>query len=90
MTTLINFNPTPFANFQFNSTLDGVNYVAICTWNLYGKRYYINIYNNNGTLIVSRPIIGSPDNYDINLVFGYFQTSTLIYRESSNNFEISP
>lgn len=90
MTTLVNFNPTPFANFQFNPTLDGVSYVAICTWNLYGQRYYINIYNNNGTLILSRPIIASPDVYDINLLFGYFQTSTLIYRASSNNFEISP
>jgi len=90
MTTLVNFNPNAFANFQFNPTLDGVTYVAICTWNLYGQRYYINIYDNNGTLIMSRPIIASPNDYDINLLFGYFQTSTLVYRASSNNFEISP
>ena len=90
MTTLIRFNPTPFANFQFNPTLDGVNYVAIVTWNLYSSRYYINIYNNNGTLVVTNPVVASPDDFNINLVFGYFQTSTLVYRNSSNNFEISP
>jgi len=90
MTTLINFDPTPFANFQFNVTLDDINYIAICTWNLYGERYYINIYNNNGTLIVTNPVIASPDDYDINLVYGYFIASKIVYRLSSNNFEISP
>jgi hypothetical protein len=89
MTTIL-FNPSPLANFQFNPTLDGVTYVAICTWNIYGERYYINIYDNNGTLIVTNPIVASPDDFDINLVFGYFQSSTLVYRASSNNFEISP
>jgi len=90
MMTTILFNPSPLANFQFNPTLDGVTYVAICTWNIYGERYYINIYDNNGTLIVTNPIVASPDDFDINLVFGYFQSSTLVYRASSNNFEISP
>ena len=88
--TLIPFNPSAYANFQFNPELDGVTYIGIVTWNLYGERYYINIYNNNGTLIVTNPLIASPDDYDINLVFGYFQTSKLVYRASSNSFEISP
>ena len=46
MTTLINFNPAPTANFQFNPTLDGNDYVAICSWNAYGQRYYVSIYDN--------------------------------------------
>jgi len=41
-------------------------------------------------LIVTNPVVASPDNFDINLVFGYFQTSKLVYRASSNNFEITP
>jgi hypothetical protein len=88
MTTLINFNPASTANFQFNPVLDGITYTAICTYNLYAPRYYVNIYDNNGTLIVTRPIIASPDNYDIDIVEGYFTTSKLIYRTSSRNFEI--
>ncbi len=88
--TLIAFNPSPNANFQFSPVLDGITYIAICTWNIYREAYYISIYNSSRTLIVNRPIVASPDNYNINLVFGYFRTSTLVYRASSGNFEITP
>ena len=90
MTTIVNFNPSQSANFQFNPTLDGITYVAICTWNIYAPRYYISIYDNSGNLIVTNPIISSPDHFDIDLVYGYFQTSKLVYRASSGNFEITP
>jgi len=90
MTTFVQFNPSPYANFQFNPELDGTSYTATCTWNTYSSRYYINIYDNYGTLIVTNPLIASPDDFDINLVYGYFQTSRLVYRESSNNFEVIP
>lgn len=90
MTTLVAFNPVPTANFQFNCTLDGGPYTVYVTWNLYSSRYYINVYDTGGNLIVTNPLVGSPDNFDINLIFGYFDTSTLVYRSSSNNFEISP
>jgi hypothetical protein len=89
MTTLISFNPSSTSVFQFTASLDGSIYTITCPYNVYGQRYYINIYNNYGTLILSRPIIGSPNDYSINLLFGYFKTSTLIYRVSSNNFEIT-
>ena len=75
MTTFVQFNASQYANFQFNPTLDEVTYTAICTFNVYSSRYYISIYNSNGTLIVINPIVASPDDFDINLVFGYFQTS---------------
>ena len=87
--TITVFNPNPNANFTFKPTLDGVTYTAICTWNLYGQRYYISIYDNVGTLMVSRPIIGSPDDYDINIIKGFF-TSSLVYRVSSNSFIVTP
>lgn len=90
MTTFIQFDPASTANFQFNPVLDGITYVAICTYNSYGQRYYFSIYDNNGALIVSRPIIASPPDYAINLVFGYFKTSTLVYRYNSRVFEITP
>jgi hypothetical protein len=90
MTTLVKFNPSANANFQFNPTLDGVDYIAVCTWNAYAPRYYISIYDTARTLIMIRPIIGSPDDYDINIIFGYFTTSKMVYRVSSNQFEITP
>jgi hypothetical protein len=90
MTTFTTFTPSNISPFQFSPTLDGITYNAICTWNVYSERYYINIYTQTRTLIMSRPIIGSPNNYDINLLFGYFKTSTLVYRTSSNQFEVTP
>lgn len=90
MTTYVAFNPQTTSNFQFNVVLDGVAYVAICVWNLYGQRYYIQIYNTSQTLIMMRPIVGSPPDYDINLLSGYFTTSTMVYRVATGNFEINP
>jgi hypothetical protein len=90
MTTLIHFSPASTANFQFNPVLDGQTYTVICTYNNYSPRFYFNVYDNNGNLIVSRPIIASPDNYNIDLVKGFFTTSSMIFRASSQNFEINP
>ena len=90
MTTLTQFSFSAYNNFQFNPTLDGIPYIAICTWNNYSPRYYISIYDSFNNLIISRPVVASPDDYDINLVAGYFTTSKLVYRGSSNNFEVTP
>lgn len=87
MTTLIPFNPAPNANFQFPCTLDGAPYNVICTFNAYAQRYYVNIYDLTGTLIMSRPLIASPSFYNVSLTIGFFET-TMIYRESSATFEI--
>ena len=90
MTTIVKFEPSPNANFQFNPTLDGVGYVAVCTYNNYSPRYYISIYDLSRNLIMTRPIVGSPDNYDINILAGFFTNSTMVYRVSSAQFEITP
>ena len=90
MTTIINFNPSATANFQFNCTLDDKACVVVCVYNNYSPRYYFNVYDSARNLLLTRPIIGSPDDYDIDMLFGYFTTSKMIYRVSSNNFEITP
>ncbi len=90
MTTLTQFSPTITQNFTFIPTLDGAQYSVIVNWNLFGQRWVLNVYNLQGVLILQKPLTGSPQDYDINLVEGYFTTSTLVYRESSNNFEVSP
>lgn len=87
MTILIPFNPAPNANFQFQCTLDGAPYNVICTFNAYGQRYYINVYDLTGTLILSRPIIASPFFYNVDLIDGFFE-ETMIFRETSQEFEI--
>lgn len=87
MATLIPFNPAPNANFQFQCTLDGAPYNVICRFNAYGQRYYVYVYDLNGVLVFSRPLIASPSFYNVSLTLGYFDT-TMIYRESSQTFEI--
>ncbi|MBV8060464.1 MAG: hypothetical protein JO253_02920 [Alphaproteobacteria bacterium] len=87
MATIIPFNQSPTANFQFEATFDGKSYIVIVTWNLFGQRFYVNIYDTTGVLILSMPMIGSPDTKDISLTAGYF-TTKLVYRVKSNNFEV--
>ncbi len=79
--------PVPF---QTVITLDGNQYSLTAAWNLYGQRWYISIQDLSGNMIVTMPLIGSPLNADINLVFNLFQSSTLVFREDSNQFEVSP
>lgn len=88
MTTYINFNPSPNEPFQFQPTLDGQVYSVIVTWNLFGQRYYVNIYTLDNALVVCLPLIGSPPERDISLTAGYFAT-TLVYRAANAQFEVS-
>ena len=91
MTTYYAFAPGNTAPpFQFQPTLDGNVYNATVGWNLSGKRWYLTLTDLNNNLVFCQPLIASPPDYDINLAFGYFQTSTLIFREASQNFEVSP
>lgn len=83
------FNPSATANFQFQPTLDGKVYNVIITWNLGGARYYVNIYTLQGARVLTIPLIGSPPDYDLNLIAGYF-ASTMVFRASSQNFEVVP
>lgn len=76
--------------FQFAATLDGASYGVTVNWNITGQRSYINVFNGSNVLIVTAPLIGSPDGYDINLVGGYFKTSSLVFRASTKQFEVSP
>lgn len=90
MTTFTFFNPQNNQNFTFSPVLDGITYLGVCTFNIYAQRYYLSIYDTSRNLILYTPIIGSPDKKDINMIFGFFNTSTLIYRVSSGNFEVTP
>jgi hypothetical protein len=87
MTTFIQFSPTPTAPFQFQATFDNASYNVIVTSNYFGQRYYLNVYSIQGVLQYCLPLIGSPDDYSININAGYFSTP-LVFRVSSGNFEI--
>lgn len=54
------FNPTAQAVFTFSPTLDSQQYQGICTWSLFGQRYYLNLYSLSNILVVARALVGSP------------------------------
>jgi hypothetical protein len=90
VTTLVPFVPPPTTLFSFSATLDGASYTVTVAWNVTGQRWYVNVTDTTGNLVVSIPLIGSPPDHDISLVAGYFQTSTLVFRQETQTFEISP
>lgn len=60
MTTYTNFVPSTVAPFEFQPVLDGQTYRVVVTWLLFGARFYINVFALDGTLVVSRALVGSP------------------------------
>lgn len=58
--SITSFVPSALAPFQFQVTLDGQLYTVIVTWSLFGQRYYMNLFDLSGNLILSRSIVGSP------------------------------
>ena len=53
------FEPSVGQNFTFSPVLDGNTYNATVTWNMFGQRWYINLYDLSGNLIVSRALASS-------------------------------
>ena len=86
MTTIYPYNPSTQANFQFQPILDGQSYSVILTYNKFGERYYINIYDQSGALVVCLPLIGSPPYQNISMTAGYFKTQ-LVYRPDLQQFQ---
>ncbi len=90
-TTYTRFTPSATATppFQFTAELDDVDYTIYVTWNVYGQNWYITAYNSDGVRVRTEPLIASPDTGDIHLLPGILTSSTLIFRDSSNNFEVT-
>ncbi len=92
MTTYIQFTPQPNQSppFQTNMTLDGQSYTAIALWNFAGQRWYLSLIDQYNNTAWYGALIGSPLNANLYLALGVFQTSTLLFREDTGNFEVNP
>ncbi len=92
MTTLVAFQPNPNSAppFQATITMDGGSYSLTTLWNLYRGGYYVNIAAQDGTVEWMGALVGSPPAANIYMAPGVFQTSTILYRASTGNFEINP
>lgn len=54
------FVPNASEPFQFQPVLDGATYNVVVTWNVFGQRWYVNVFDLSGTRIVTMPAITSP------------------------------
>lgn len=88
MTTVVQFSPSAQSAFTFQATLEGATanvlgvgptYNVTVTWNVYGQRWYITIVDQNGTRVLTTPLIGSSSDYLISMTAGYFTTQLLYY-----------
>lgn len=86
-TVFIDFKPSKKSNFQFLANLDGTNYNCVIRWNLFSQRYYLDVYTNRRSLVIAIPFVGSPNEYDISLTAGYFDTK-IVYRYPSQQIEV--
>ena len=85
--TTIQFAPNPYAPFSAQVTLDGQLYAMYVLWSLFEQRWYFYLATLQQVPILYRALVGSPADYDINLVEFYFNTP-VVFRESTQAFEI--
>lgn len=76
--------------FQTLVTLDGASYNLAVFWNFAAQRWYASLTDRAGNMVWNGAMVGSPLSYDIPLAPGVFQTSTILFREDSGQFEVSP
>jgi hypothetical protein len=74
MTTVVPFLPSNIKTYEFLVKLDGLDCKITTTWNVSAQRFYINVYQVDGSWIVTVPVISSPPSRSIQSVkFNPFQ-----------------
>lgn len=66
--TTFPFSPSTQQNQTFNPVLGNNTYTAVITWNFFGQRWYLNLYDSNGNLIISTAVVGSQDPQEISSI----------------------
>jgi len=93
MSTTYTFTPNISNLYTFQPTLDGIVYSASVPWNIFGQRFYLLITDGSGNLVLNVPLTSSSENATyspINLIAGYFLTSTLYYYQADGIIVVGP
>jgi hypothetical protein len=90
--TITAFTPNTRTIFGFQATLDGALYNVTVPWNVSRQGWYVKIMDGSGNLTVNTALVGSPPppQNGVNLVGGYFTTSTMFYYPASGTFVVTP
>jgi hypothetical protein len=86
------FQPTASVPFQFGATFDGQDYTCTVLWNFYRVGWYLQIVDTSNTVVVYRALVSAPPSPPpaLNLLFGYFLTSTMYFDDASQSFVVTP
>ena len=68
-------------------TVTGTTFTVNILWSTFGQRWIVEVVDQNGQRVVTKPLIGSPASYPINIFGGYF-TSKLIYFDATNTIMV--
>lgn len=92
MTIYVAFTPANNASPPFSATvtLDGGTYTLSVFWNIYRPGWYYSLTDQSGSVAITAALIASPPTANIYLAPGVLATSTLLYRDGTGNFEITP
>jgi hypothetical protein len=97
--TTTTFTPPINAPFQFQATLldptplvtaTGTTFNVYVLWNTADQRWYVQVQDQSGNVVINRPLVASTTAYGISLTAGYF-TSTMYYYDDtiSNQFVVT-
>ena len=65
----------------------GTTFTVNILWSTFGQRWIVEVVDQNGQRVVTKPLIGNPASYPINILGGYF-TSKLIYFDATNTIMV--
>lgn len=77
----------------FQATLDGGVYSCTVYWLYFGQRSYISIQNQFGTTVLNTALVGSSSTAGVkpvNIIAGYFVTSTMYYYPANQTLIFTP
>lgn len=89
MTDYIPFQPPQNDTFRFSAVVNGQSLFMTVWYNAWSRRYFLRSKDGGGEIISDVPMVGSPENADINLVLP-LAPGKIVYRGHTGNFEVSP
>lgn len=73
-----------------NAFVGTATYNVTVLWNTYGQRWFVLISDQNGNVIVNKPLVSSPPGYPISMIAGYFTGSSMVFLEGTETFLVTP
>lgn len=70
-------------------TLDGITYTLTTRWFFYSERWYYQLTNQSGVILIFAPLIDSVAGSPIPLAPYLFTTSTLVYYSDTQTFVVT-